>query len=131
MTVQAVDLWDRALQSLSTARKNLPDDPDASAFRSYYAAFYAVSALFSLRGMSFTRHSAVEAAVHRDLVKLGLWPVERGVDYSYLLNMRVTGDYGGELHVSAEEANDAIESARRILAAVSVQSEGKFIFNPA
>jgi len=65
------DLWSRALQALQTAQFTLPPDPDAAAFRAYYAAFYAVSALLALEENLFTKHAAVESAVHRDLVKTG------------------------------------------------------------
>jgi uncharacterized protein (UPF0332 family) len=63
-------LWERARRALATARRDLPADPDAAASRAYYAAFYAVSALFAAEGKSFRKHSAVETAVHRDLVHL-------------------------------------------------------------
>src|SRR6266705_6497112 len=112
------DLWARALRALQTAQFTLPLDPDAAASRAYYAAFYAVSALFALEGKTFTKHAAVESAVHRDLVKTGRWPVERGKDYSLLFELRSTGEYGGADHVSDEDAADALEAARRILQAV-------------
>jgi uncharacterized protein (UPF0332 family) len=118
MKAEPADLWSRAVQALQTAEKLLPLDPDATASRAYYAAFYAASALFSLEGKTFSKHSAVESAVHRDLVKSGRWSVERGKDYSHLFELRSTGDYGGALHVSDEEAAEAVEAARRILQAV-------------
>ena len=68
--------------------------------------------MFALEGKTFSKHAAVESAVHRDLVKPGLWPVDRGKDYSLLFKLRSTGDYGGAEHVSDEEA---VEAARRIL----------------
>ena len=68
--------------------------PDAAASRAYYAAFYAVSALFALEECDFAKHSQVRAAVHRDLVKSGRWPTERGEDYSFILRLRETADYG-------------------------------------
>jgi uncharacterized protein len=115
MKAEPSDLWDRAVRALRTAETLLPLDPDATASRAYYAAFYAVSALFALEEKTFSKHAAVESAVHRDLVKPGLWPVERGQDYSLLFELRSTGDYGGSEHVSEEEAGEALEAARRIL----------------
>jgi uncharacterized protein (UPF0332 family) len=96
----------------------LPVSSDAAASRAYYAAFHAVAALFALEGRSFTRHSAVEAAVHRDLVRTGRWPAELGKLYTRLVALRQTGDYGGGTHVAADEAADAITVAERILANV-------------
>lgn len=118
MKREAADFWDRALQALRPAKRNATSDPDAAASRAYYAAFYAVSALFALEGRTFVRHSALEAAVHRDLVNSGRWPTSLGEDYAFLLRLRATGDYGGGLHMSEEEALTTVNAARRILSAV-------------
>jgi len=103
---------------LQSARTLLTIDPDCSASRAYYAAFYAVSALFALQGKTFSRHSGLMTAVHRDLVKSGHWPEELGKDYSSLLELRITGDYKILEHVLESEAKEAIQAAQRILQAV-------------
>ena len=118
MNREAEDLWARAKESLAAAKTVLPVSPDAAASRAYYAAFHAVAALFAIEGRSFTKHSAVEAAVHRDLVRTGRWPAELGKLYTRLVALRQTGDYGGGTHVAADEAADAITVAERILANV-------------
>ncbi|MFZ1805087.1 MAG: HEPN domain-containing protein [Nitrospira sp.] len=118
MNPEAADFWARALQALRTAVGTASADPDAAASRAYYAAFYAVSALFALEERTFSRHSALEAAVHRDLVKAQRWSTELGEDYAFLLRLRTTGDYGGDLHVAEEEAQVAIQATHRILCAV-------------
>ncbi len=109
------DCWVRALEALNVAEHDLPISPDATASRAYYAAFYAVSALFAVEGRSFERHSALESAVHRDLVKTGLWPADLGKGYSRLAQLRTRGDYGGGKHVMQEEAEEAIQIARDIV----------------
>jgi uncharacterized protein (UPF0332 family) len=96
----------------------LSRDPDARASRAYYAAFYAVSALFALQNKKFRKHSAIEAAVHRDLVHTGLWPKERGSDFSFLRGTRNRGDYDALDHVSRANADEDVAAARRILQAV-------------
>ena len=118
MTVEAADLWARAQRSPQSAGILEHEDPDACASRAYYAAFYAVSALFALRGRTFTKHPAVEAAVHRDLVHGESWPAAIGADFSALQALRSTGDYGGKLHVSQGDAAEALAAAQRILEAV-------------
>jgi uncharacterized protein (UPF0332 family) len=120
MTQEAVDLWGRALRALQTARAWAVQDPDAAASRAYYAAYYAVSALFAYRGMTFRRHSAVQAAVHRDLVNVGTWSQETGAAFSWLLSLRQTGDYGGEAHVTIPEAQEAVRAAETVIQAVRV-----------
>lgn len=114
----ATDLWQRAEEALRTAEADLTVSFDAVASRAYYAVFYAVSALFALEGREFVKHSAVHVAVHRDLVKSGRWPLTLGKDYSRLLRLRETGDYGGGRHVQEKEARDAVSTARRIRDAV-------------
>jgi uncharacterized protein (UPF0332 family) len=120
------DLWARALRAIQAARRELEFDPDTCASRAYYAAFHAVSAFLALQGQDFTKHSGVEAAVHRDLVRTGLWPQELGADYSRLLVLRHTGDYGGSQLVSLEDARGAVEAAERILRKVSEDRPGEF-----
>lgn len=115
MNKYAADLWKRTKEALRTAEADLSVSSDAAASRAYYAAFYAVSALFALEGRDFSKHTEVRAAVHRDLVKTGRWPAERGEDYSFLLRLRETGDYGGSRHVTGDEAAEAIAAAKRIL----------------
>ena len=118
MTDEAADLWGRSVRASETAAALLSTDPDAAASRAYYAAFYAVSAWLSLQGRSFARHSAVEASVHRDLVRPGHWSALLGKDYSLLRALRATADYGGGLHVSGSDAKTAVASARGIIEAV-------------
>ena len=126
MTPEALDLWQRAQRALQTAQAIALQDPDASASRSYYAAFYAISALFALEGKTYSKHSGVEGAVHRDLVKAGRWSADLGVDYSWLSNLRVTADYGGGLHVKPAEAQEAAVKASRLIQAVQTASSEAF-----
>ena len=111
-------LWRRAKEALVAAKHTLSVSPDAAGSRAYYAALYAVSAHFAVDGKVFKKHSSVEAAVHRDLVKTGQWPKELGGKYSVLVELRTLGDYGDLEHVSTEEGRDAIQMATDILYAV-------------
>ena len=126
MSAYAADLWGRATKALLVARRVLSVDPDAAASRAYYAAFYAVSAHFALANRTFSRRSAVETAVHRDLVQAGIWPKDLGAGYSRLVQLRARGDYGGTRHVSAESAEEAIAIAARVLNAVARANPDSF-----
>ena len=119
MTKLAASLWKRATEALEAARHVRSVSTDAAASRSYYAAFYAVSALFALQGKKFSKHSALEAAVHRDLVRSGIWPTELGQRFSDLVAARKAGDYGEDVRVSKEEAARSIDAAEDILRAVA------------
>ena len=109
---------ERAEAALMGARALVPIDPDGAASRAYYSAFNAVSALFAEQERTFTKHKAIETAVHRDLVLGGIWPQELGKAYSFLHRLRKSGDYGGEARVSEESAQKATEAADRIFTVV-------------
>jgi len=55
----AVTEWQRAVRALETAEHAVRTDPDSAVSRAYYAAFHALTALFALRGQSFTKHTAI------------------------------------------------------------------------
>jgi len=119
MSQLAMDHWKRARDALLSANALMEVSLDGVASRAYYAVFHAVSALFALEGCEFAKHTAIRAAVHRELVKSGRWPAALGEAYSYLLRLREAGDYGGVQHVTREEAQEATDAARQILQAVS------------
>jgi uncharacterized protein (UPF0332 family) len=121
MNAEILDLWNRSQKALRSAQMIVHEDPDSSASRSYYAAFHAVSAYFALKGITFSKHSALESAIHKDLVKPGKWPVEMGQNFSWLVSTRSTGDYGGGIHVNVQDAKAAIEKARQIVEYVNLQ----------
>lgn len=115
MNQDVIDLMKRSKKALDTARLLLSEDPDAAASRAYYSAFYAVSSYFASCGKVFNKHSGVESAVHRDLVKAGLVSRDLGAAYTSLVGLRTTGDYGGGSHVEQADAESACETAREIL----------------
>jgi uncharacterized protein (UPF0332 family) len=110
--------WQRALRALQTARRLATEDAEAACSRAYYCAFHAVSALFALRDRSFSKHTALRAALHRELIHTGSWVKELGLAFDFLLDMRETADYGGMADVSAENAAQAVQHAEQIIAAV-------------
>jgi len=71
VTEEAGDFWTRALRALDTAKTIVKSDPDASASRSHYAAFYAVAAWLALRntgdygGRLHVNQAEAESAVQR------------------------------------------------------------------
>jgi len=110
--------WTKASRSLAAAKSIVETDPDSAASRAYYAAFHGVTAVLSARGMEFTKHTAVRAALHRDLIQSGALSADLGRDYDFLLDLRETADYGGVAEASPASATKAIEKARAILAAL-------------
>lgn len=99
---------------------------DSAASRAYYAAFHGVTALFALEERVFTKHSGLEAAVHRDLVKVGRWSTDLGRDYSFCAEARGVGDYGTDVRMDAGQAAEALEASERILQAVRAALPASF-----
>jgi uncharacterized protein (UPF0332 family) len=110
--------WQRAIGALETAKQAVDTDPDSAASRAYYAAFHAATALFALRGQTFSKQSDIRAAVHRDLVKPGEWSADLGEAYQVLSDLREKGDYGGMMRVSQEDAKTSVDKAAGIIEAV-------------
>jgi uncharacterized protein (UPF0332 family) len=82
--------------------------------------------LFAAKGRTFRKHTSVEAAVHRDLVKPGAWPAALGEAYSRLVELRSVADYGQEDRTDAQKAHKAILAAEEILEAVARQNPDVF-----
>ena len=110
--------WMKAMRSLAAAEATLATDPDSAASRAYCAVFHGVTATLAGRGMEFTKHTAVRAALHRDIIQSGALSVDLGRDYDFLLDLRETADYGGVAEASLASATKAIEKERTILAAI-------------
>jgi len=113
---QARDLWQRALDSLAVAGRDLSEGYcDLAASRAYYAAFHAASALLLVDEKRFAKHSGVIASVHRDYVKEGKLPTDAGKILSSLFYLRNIADYGGTNHVAPADAQRAVADAQRFL----------------
>jgi uncharacterized protein (UPF0332 family) len=110
--------WRRALSEIDLLAHITTGWPESAVNRAYYAAFHAATALFAHEGVTFKSHGAIKAAVHRDLVHSGRWPKEHGALFNQLFELRSTGDYGGEISVTQEDAALALTWARRLVEAV-------------
>lgn len=89
-----------------------------AAGRAYYAMFYLAEALLYERDLTFSKHSAVQAAFGREFAKTG------DLDPKYhrwLLaasNTRLETDYAFEVSVTHEEVEILPDQARQFLEAV-------------
>lgn len=119
MKGQPAKLWERAVQRLQAANRDLDaNDPDGAANRAYYAAFHAVSALFAAEDLYFSHHFDVQQAVDKLLVQTERWDQELYVAFTNLNRDRKIADYGGDENISFDEAEEAVEDATAILTAV-------------
>jgi uncharacterized protein (UPF0332 family) len=86
-----------------------------AASRAYYAMFYAAEALLLGKGLSFSKHAAVQAAFGKHFVKPGL--VDAGYHRALIRAMAVrqAGDYGDPGSVTLEEAQEQISRAQEFV----------------
>jgi uncharacterized protein (UPF0332 family) len=91
---------------------------DFAASRSYYAVFYAATAVLLDEGLEFSKHSGVIASIHQRLVKTGKLDKELGKELNWLFELRNVGDYGVTIHVSQQDAERAIQVAEIFLSVI-------------
>jgi uncharacterized protein (UPF0332 family) len=112
---------ERAEQSIQAARQLASGGyNDFAAARSYYAAFYAATAVLLSEGLELSKHSAVIASIHQRFVKTGKLSEDHGKALNWLFELRGVADYGGTAHVSRQEVEQAIESAEKFLEAIKL-----------
>ena len=111
----------RAQQSLAAAQALASKAYyDFVASRAYYAAFYAATALLLSEELTFNKHSGVIASIHRKFVKTGRLDAQHGKNLNWLFELRGIGDYGGMVHVTKADAEQAIRAASEFLQAIKV-----------
>lgn len=110
---------ERAEAALQAAQvllaSNLYDDATS---RTYYAAFYAATALLLSKGLSFNSHTGVLRAISLNFVKTGQLEQHFGKELNWLAELRQLGDYGETHHVPKESAERAMTVARQFLAQI-------------
>lgn len=106
----------RAQESIDASHELLNNGHyDFSASRSYYAVFYASSALLLSKEFEFGKHSGVIAAIHQQFIKTGKIDKSFGKNLNWLFELRSIGDYGVILHVGKDESKEAIKIAKSYL----------------
>jgi uncharacterized protein (UPF0332 family) len=122
MTEESGKYLERARKALATAQQTIQIDASTAANRAYYSAFYAITALLVIeRGKSLKRHSAVEAAVFRDLVNTGRWPQDLGNKFCELGRLRTTADYDVMQSITVQRARQAVADAESIVSAIEAE----------
>ena len=113
-------IWERALESLDDAQANRNDERYLVALnRSYYAVFYALTALLYEKEYTNTKsHSGAHAKFRELYIKSEILPRDVSVWLDKTWTLRQSGDYDFEDVVTDEEARQAVESAMKFINAV-------------
>lgn len=86
--------------------------------RSYYACFYAASAVLLKQGRRFSKHSGVRAALHQHFIKTEKLSSTLGNIYDWLFDNRQEGDYLPLVHFEKSQVEQAITDATAFVAEV-------------
>jgi len=107
----------RAHHSLRASRKNKADGfLGVAVSQAYYAAFYALTATLYALNVVRSKHSGVQAALSKFLVRPRFVEAEYKDIYNRLREGREDSDYGPEILDNEEFATDRLAEAERFVA---------------
>ena len=119
MTVQIDAVLLKAAEKLRVAEMLLANGAwDDAVSRAYYAVFHAISALHLSQGNAFSSHAQSIGRFNKDFVRTGVFSSEFTAILTRLFEDRQSGDYDLAGLVTAEEAKQDVDDARRMLAAI-------------
>ena len=100
-----IKYWmEKAQESMESATSEFNSNRNTTAVRNlYYACFYALTAVLLKEGPAFKKHTAVKAALHKDLIKTGVVEPGWGKFYNRIFDSRHEGDYQPLRIFDAEE----------------------------
>ena len=100
-----IKYWmEKAQESMESATSEFNSNRNTTAVRNlYYACFYALTAVLLKEGQAVKKHTAVKAALHKDLIKTGVVEPGWGKFYNRIFDSRHEGDYQPLRIFDAEE----------------------------
>lgn len=112
-----IDYWkDKAFESLDAARSDYAAGRLTPAVRNiYYACFYVLTAVLLKMEKDFKKHTAVRAALHRDLIKTGMLDASWGRFYNTIFDSRHEGDYQPLVTFEKRQVEEFLEQAKGFL----------------
>jgi uncharacterized protein (UPF0332 family) len=101
------------------------EDYDFAVSRAYYAMLYTTEAALLTKGLTFSKHKGVIAGFWQHFVKPGIFDrsLHKGLNDAF--KMRNLGDYGYEIEISEERAQEILQSAKEFLFIVGEYLEQK------
>lgn len=119
MTPETEALLDKARTVPAAARRDLADGfGEGAASRAYYAAFHAVRAALSERGLTAKTHSGTHDLFFLHVVAGGALPRELSRSLQALYSQRQHVDYDALASLDAEHARESTEQAEAIIDAI-------------
>jgi len=110
----------KAQRYLKSAEILLKDeDFESSVSRTYYAMFYCAEAALLTKNLSFSSHKGVISAFGEHFVKTDIFPKEMGKELNRAFEKRQIGDYEYTFVISANEAEQMLQSGREFVNTIS------------
>jgi uncharacterized protein len=111
----------RASEALREAALLLDNGFASSAVgKSYYAAFYAVSALLLTRGLFSKTHKGTRVLFGKHFIETGIFPISANIVFTKLFRYRQEGDYGDYTEIDAATAQALCVEARDLVESIAL-----------
>lgn len=111
--------FNRAVETLTVAQALLENGNYRDANnRSYYAVYYAIKAVYALKGKDFKKHKTLIAEFNKEFVATEILPRSLGKKISTLALIREQSDYNDFYIASKQESEQQVEIAEELVAAV-------------
>lgn len=118
--------FERAKETLEVAKSLLENGKYKDANnRSYYAAYYAMRAVYTTRGQDFKKHKTLIANFNKEYVATEIFPRSLGKKISTLAIIREQSDYNDFYIASKLESQRQVESAEEIIISVEIYLKNK------
>ena len=112
-----VKYWmEKSFESIEAAQSEYHAKRLTPAVRNtYYACFYALTAVLLKMEKTFKKHTGVRASLHRDLIKPGLLDTSWGRFYNTIFDSRHEGDYEPLVRFEDEQVKEFLRQAADFL----------------
>lgn len=118
--------FSRATETLEVAKELFANKRYLDANnRSYYAAYYAMKAVYAVQGQDFKKHKTLIANFNKEFVATEIFPREIGRKISTLALIREQSDYSEFYVASKQESEQQIEIAEELIGLIKNYLEDK------
>ncbi len=112
--------FQKSKEALSDAESNFNGKTyKTSVNRSYYAVLHTARSLLILKGVDPLRHEGVVTMLSLHFIKSNLLPTDCVRIFKHLLSMRTDVDYGDFDVITMQDAEDAVQQAKRFIEIVA------------
>ena len=118
MKERSSKLFEKALDNIEVAEQVLDmGKPEIAVGRAYYAMFYIAEALLCEKGLEFKTHGQIIGAYGKVYAKTGELDPKFHKSLRTGFDLRISGDYEVDTHISNDLVADTIHQAREFLEA--------------